>query len=69
VADRFHVLTNLVEALQQVLGRDQARLNAAAQVAQSSGGPGAPVQVHSRRPRGDTAPARRALGGGLAPPA
>lgn len=38
VADRFHVLKNWVEALQQVLGREQASLQAAAHAAQRSGG-------------------------------
>jgi transposase len=51
VADRFHILKNLVEALQQVLGREQAGLRAAAQVVAGM----APLP-----PRGMTAPRARA---------
>jgi transposase len=50
VADRFHILKNLVEALQQVLGREQAVLRTAAQAV--SGTPTLP-------PRGMTAPRAR----------
>jgi transposase len=50
VADRFHVLKNLVEALQQVVGREHAHLQVAAQAAQASGG------LLLQRRRGDTAP-------------
>jgi transposase len=51
VADRFHILKNLVEALQHVLGREQAALRAAAQ-----GVSGTPLLA----PRGMTAPRARA---------
>jgi transposase len=54
VADRFHILKNLVEALQQVVGREHALVQVAAQAAQASGG--LPLQ----RRRGDTAPRERA---------
>jgi transposase len=60
VADRFHVLKNLVEALQQALGREQEALQTAACVAQRSAG----VQVASREflahRRGDTLPRQQA---------
>ncbi len=59
VADRFHVLKNLVEALQQVLGREQALLNAAAHAAQFSGSLDAHGLMCSSRVRGDTAPRQR----------
>lgn len=51
IADRFHILKNLVEALQQVLGREQASLRAAAQVVSATSPP---------TPRGMTAPRARA---------
>jgi transposase len=51
VADRFHILKNLVEALQQVLGHEQAGLRAAAKVVAGT----APLP-----PRGMTAPRARA---------
>jgi transposase len=51
VADRFHILKNLVEALQQVLGREHAALQAAAQAIS-----GMPPMA----PRGMTAPRARA---------
>jgi transposase len=54
VADRFHVLKNLVEALQQVVGREHERVQVAAQAAQSTGG--MPLQ----RRRGDTIPREHA---------
>jgi transposase len=54
VADRFHILKNLVEALQQVVGREQALLQVAAQATQVSGG-----MILPRR-RGDTLPRERA---------
>jgi transposase len=54
VADRFHLLKNLVEALQQVVGREHALVQVAAQAAQSTGG--MPLQ----RRRGDTLPRERA---------
>ena|GEM_PF-1058845 len=62
VADRFHVLKNLVEALQQVVGREQALLHAAAQVAQLSGSTGSTGDggMVLQRIRGDTAPRVRA---------
>jgi transposase len=60
VADRFHVLKNLVEALQQALGREQEAIHTAAAVAQRSAG----VQVAGREflphRRGDTLPRQQA---------
>lgn len=62
VADRFHVLKNLVEALQQVLGREQASRQAAAHAAPRRGGTSATGDglVFSLRARGETAPRERA---------
>lgn len=51
VADRFHILKNLVEALQQVLGREQAALRAAARAVSGTA---------QAAPRGMTAPRARA---------
>jgi transposase len=61
VADRFHVLKNLVEALQQVLGREHSGLRSAAQqAAQRSGYVEAAGAGDLAARRGDTAPRQRA---------
>jgi hypothetical protein len=62
VADRFHVLTNLVEVLHQALGREQEAMHTAACVARRNAGAageraGAERFVHRR---GDTRPRQQA---------
>jgi len=62
VADRFHLLKDLVEAVQQALGREQAALRAAAQAVT-----GAPTTMRSTtRSRRTTAPRERARAEALA---
>ena len=62
IADRFHVLKNLVEALQQVLGREQTLLRLAAQGAPAPGreGMNAQSKLFLARVRGDTIPRQHA---------
>ncbi len=62
IADRFHVLKNLVEALQQVLGREQTLLRLAAQGAPAPGREGMDAQskLFLARVRGDTLPRQHA---------